>query len=148
MSSASEQLARSRQAILRHVYRKEARKAGFEQAERHVQRDAEQWEESEGAAPPPGNDWFARIKRAAKDIWRHHPARLGLEVATPLLARQAAQHPVAYVSIAAAAGALFMVARPWRLLSVTGVLVTLAKSPHLAGAVMAAMSGGNWDEET
>jgi hypothetical protein len=39
-----------------------------------------------------------------------------------------------------------MVARPWRLVSVTGVLVALAKSPQLASVVMSAMSGGGDDD--
>jgi hypothetical protein len=146
MSSASDRLARSRMAIIEHVYRKDARKDGFAKAAHHVQRDAEEWEADEIATA--GNGLLARVKRAVKDFWRHHPARLGLEVATPLLARYAAKNPAAYVSIAALSGAVFVAARPWRLLSVTGVLVALAKSPQLAGAVMAAMSGGDWDEET
>ena len=67
-------------------------------------------------------------------------------MATPLLASYARRHPAQYVGIAVAAGALVMVARPWRLVSVTGVLLALAKSPQLAGVVMSAMSGSD-DEE-
>jgi hypothetical protein len=72
---------------------------------------------------------------------------MGLQVAEPVLASYARKQPVAYVSIAAAAGAIFMIARPWRLISVTGVLVALAKSPQMAGVVMSAMSGSDWDDE-
>jgi hypothetical protein len=144
MSAASDKLARSRLAIVEHVYRKESRK---DRAAQHVQQDGEQWEAAEAAAASGGGGWFSRIKRAAKSYWRHHPARMGVQMATPLLASYARRQPVAYLSIAAVAGAIFMVARPWRLISVTGVLVALAKSPQLAGVVMSAMSGTDWDDE-
>jgi hypothetical protein len=146
MSAASDRLARSRLAIIEHVHRKEARKDRFATAAQHVQRDGEQWEAAQAAAAS-GGGWFTRVKRAAKSYWRHHPARVGVQVATPVLAGYARKHPAAYISIAAAAGAIFMVARPWRLISVTGVLVALAKSPQLAGVVMSAMSGTDWDDE-
>lgn len=148
MSGASDRLARSRLAIIEHVYRKEARKDRSARAAQHVQPDGEQWEAAEAAAASGGGSWFKRVKRAGKSYWRHHPARMGVQMATPALASYARQHPAAFLSIAAAAGAIFMVARPWRLISVTGVLVALAKSPQLAGVVMSAMSGTDWDEET
>lgn len=146
MSAASDRLARSRLAIIEHVHRKEARKDPFAAAAGHVQRDGEQWEAAQAAAAS-GGGWFTRLKHAAKSYWHHHPARLGVQVATPVLASYARKHPVAYVSMAASAGAIFMIARPWRLISVTGVLVALAKSPQLAGVVMSAMSGTDWDDE-
>lgn len=147
MSAASDKLARSRLAIVEHVYRKESRKDRFAAAAGHVQHDGEQWDAAEAAAASGGGGTFARIKRAAKSYWRHHPARMGVQMATPLLAGYARRQPLAYLSIAAVAGAIFMVARPWRLISVTGVLVALAKSPQLAGVVMSAMSGTDWDDE-
>jgi hypothetical protein len=145
--SAADRLARSRLAIIEHVYRKDARKDRFASAARHVQEDGEQWEAAQAAASSGGGGWVSRLRRAAKSYWRHHPARMGLEVATPILSSYAGKHPATYVSAAAAAGAVFMIARPWRLLSVTGVLMALAKSPQLASVVMSAMSGGDLDEE-
>jgi hypothetical protein len=147
MTGASDKLARSRLAIIEHVYRKETRKDRFAAAAQHVQPDGEQWEAAEAAAASGDGGWFTRIGRAAKSYWRHHPARMGVQMATPLLASYARRQPVAYVSIAAVAGAVVMIARPWRLISVTGVLVALAKSPQLAGVVMSAMSGTDWDDE-
>ena len=146
MSAAGDKLARSRLAIIEHVYRKEARKDPLARAANRVQPDAEEWAAA-AAATGSGGGWFDRVKRAAKSYWRHHPARMGLQVAEPLLAKYAAKQPLAYVSIAAGAGAILMIARPWRLISVTGVLVALAKSPQVAGVVMSAMSGTDWDDE-
>jgi hypothetical protein len=47
---------------------------------------------------------------------------------------------VQFLGIAAAAGALLFFMRPWKLISVTGILVALAKSPQVAGLIMSAMS--------
>ena len=141
MSGAADRLARSRLALIEHVHRKEMKKNP------HVQADGEQWEAAEAAAASSGGGWFTRIKRAAQSYWRHHPARIGLQVATPMLSAYARKQPLAYMGIAATAGAVLMLARPWRLVSVTGVLVALAKSPQLAGVVMSAMSGSDGDYE-
>jgi hypothetical protein len=130
------------------VYRKDARKDRFAAAAQRVQEDGEQWQAAQAAASSGGGGWFSRIASAAKSYWRHHPARMGLQVATPVLSQVARKNPVAYVSVAAVAGAVIMIARPWRLVSVTGVLVALAKSPQLAAVVMSAMSGTDFDEET
>lgn len=155
MSGASDRLARTRLAIIEHVHRKETRKDRFAQAARGQARDGapdgdpqdEQWEAAQAAAASGGGGWFTRIQRAAKSYWRHHPARMGVQMAKPVLSSYARKHPAAYLGAAAAAGAIFIVARPWRLISVTGVLVALAKSPQLAGVVMSAMSGSDWDDD-
>jgi hypothetical protein len=146
MTAAADRLDRSRLAIIEHVHRKEVR-PGRAQAQlaRGEHEDGEQWEAAQAAAASGGGGLFSRIKRAARSYRRHHPARMGVQVATPLLASYARRHPAQYVGIAAVAGALVMVARPWRLVSVTGVLLALAKSPQLAGVVMSAMSGTDED---
>jgi hypothetical protein len=82
-----------------------------------------------------------------KVYWRHHPARMGLQVAEPLISDYARRSPATFLGIAAVAGAVFMVARPWRLISVTGLLIALAKSPQLAAVVMSAMSGADMEDE-
>ena len=143
MSDASDKLARTRLAIIEHVYRKETRKQGRSD---HVQPDGEQWEAAEAAASSGSGGAFSRVKRAAKSYWRHHPARMGLQMAKPVLSDYARQHPATYISVAAVAGAIFMIARPWRLISAGGVLLALAKSPQFAGVLMSALSGSDWDD--
>ena len=147
MSGAGDRLARSRLAIIEHVHRKEKPPRGQALRARGENEEGEQWEAAEAAAASSGGGWFTRVKRAAQSYWRHHPARVGLQVATPLLSQFARKNPAAYLGIAAAAGAVVMIARPWRLVSVTGVLVALAKSPQIAGVVMSAMSGGDYGDE-
>jgi hypothetical protein len=148
MSDAADKMARTRLAIIEYVHRREqgGRKGASRQAsEEHEPGDP--WEAAEAAAASSHGGWFTGIKRAAQSWWRHHPARMGLDFATPTLAEFARRKPVQYLSIAAAAGAVFMVARPWRLISVTGVLVALLKSPQLASVVVSAMSSSD-DEGT
>jgi hypothetical protein len=148
VTAASQRLDRTRLALIEHVHRKE-RKPGRAQAQRArgEHEDGEQWEAAQAAASSGGGSLFSRISRAAKSYWRHHPARVGVQMATPLLSQFARRQPAAYIGIAAVAGAVIMIARPWRLVSVTGVLIALAKSPQLAGVVMSAMSGGNYDDD-
>jgi hypothetical protein len=148
MTLASDRLDRSRLALIEHVHRKERKPdRARAQSARSEHEDGEQWEAAEAAAASGGGGWFSRIGRAAKSYWRHHPARMGVQLATPVLSQFARRKPMAYVGIAAVAGAIFMVARPWRLVSVTGVLVALAKSPQLAGVVMSAMQGTDLDDD-
>ena len=148
MTAASDRLARSRLALIEHVHRKERKpdRARVLRA-RGEKEEGEQWEAAEAAAAAGGGNWFKRIGRAARTYWRHHPARVGVEMATPMLSMYARKHPAAYLGTAAVAGAIFMVARPWRLISVTGLLVALAKSPQLAGVVMSAMSNNPYEED-
>ena len=147
MSAAADRLARSRLALIEHVHRKEVRSGRAQAAQAHGEHeDGEQWEAAQAAAGSGGGGWFSRLQRGAKSYWRHHPARFGLQMATPMLSTYARKNPAAYLGIATAAGALIMIARPWRLVSVTGLLVALAKSPQLAGVVMSAMSGGDYDD--
>jgi len=148
MSEASDKLARSRLALIEHVHRKQRKpdKAQVQRA-RGEKEEGEQWEAAEAAASSGRGGWFKHIGRAAKAYWRHHPARVGVQMATPMLSTYARKHPAAYLGAAAAAGVIFMIVRPWRLISVTGLLVALAKSPQLASVVMAAMSGADQGED-
>lgn len=140
-TNAAERLARTRLALIEYVHRKEIRKDRKAQAGQHEHKEGEQWQAAEAAAATAPGGRLSRLKRAAKVYWRAHPARMGLEFATPMLSAYARRSPGTYLAIAAGLGVVFMIARPWRLISVTGVLVALAKSPQLAGVVMAAMSG-------
>lgn len=146
MSDAADKLARTRLAIIEHVHRKETRreKRSFA-ADRGPQEEPGPREQPE-ASTRRTRGRMGRVRRAARSYWRHHPARMGLQMATPMLSKYARRHPLTYLGIAAAAGALLMVARPWRLISVTGVLLALAKSPQLTGLIMSAVSGTEYDE--
>jgi hypothetical protein len=147
MSAAGDKLARSRLAIIEHVHRKE---------NKHERREARREQAQEGELPPWAqyedegggvSGWLHSLKRAATNWWRTHPASLGLELATPMLSSFAARKPAQFLGIAAVAGAVFMVARPWRLISATGLIVALVKSSQLSSVVMSAMSAADFHKD-
>ena len=144
MSDAADKLAKTRLAIIEHIYRKDRR---HERRDARDEGDAEDavdddwYDEQDYGSGPAG--WFAQVKHTVRMWWRQHPASLGLEMATPALSAYAARKPLQFLGIAAAVGAVVVVTRPWRLISLTGVLVALAKSSQLSGLVMSAMASGD-----
>ena len=131
--AAAERLARTRLAIIDQIHRRDRRR---ERGQTGDEPDAGPGDES-GAGMA---SWAAGVKRAAAGWWRQQPASMGLELVTPLLSEYARKRPGRFLAIAAATGAVLMVARPWRLISATGLLVALAKSSQLSGLLMAALS--------
>jgi hypothetical protein len=146
MSDAADKLARSRLALIEHIQRRDRRNEKNEtkrarerpQGDDQSEQDEPDWDQAESGDDPA--KWFARFKRAAVAWWRSHPARLGVELATPVLSGYAARKPAQFLGIAAAVGAVVMLVRPWRLVSMTGLVVTLLKSSQLSSVVMSAMS--------
>src|SRR4029453_4699051 len=146
MSDAADKLARSRLAIIEHIQRRERRD---EKKEARRAREREQGEEGEegwdeSVAGDDAAGWFARFKHAARAWGPSPPARLGLEVAKPILSDYATRKPAQFLGIAAAVGAIVMVTRPWRLISVTGLVVAMLRSSQLSSVVMSAMSAGDF----
>lgn len=82
-----------------------------------------------------GAGWHA-LREAGRVCWRAHPLRRAVGLAAPLLAYGSQRHPLALVGIAAAAGALLVLARPWRWVSLPGLLVTALKSRPLASLAL------------
>ena len=80
------------------------------------------------------------LKRSALMWWRHHPAHMALEVATgvakPILSKYAEEKPLQLLGTAAVIGAAVVLVRPWRLVSITGLLLATVKSPGLSPALM------------
>ena len=145
MSAGSDRLERSRLAILEHLHRKEQR--------RHPERQESLASHQSGeglGGPTPGartqrkapGAWMETAREAVDNWWRYHPAHMAVEIARPALSSYARRKPVQYLGIAAAAGVVVVLLRPWKLISVTGVLVALVKSPQVAGLVMTALSSG------
>ncbi len=125
---ASEQLARTRLAILEYLQQRQPGAAANANAD----------SAGTGASPSPqdeGSRWSG-LREAGRRYWQGHRARLVVRLATPLLAHWGRRHPLALVGIAAAAGVLLVLARPWRLVSVTGLLLAALKSPQLASLAM------------
>jgi hypothetical protein len=145
MSAAADKLARTRLAIVDHIHRRDAR---HDRAQERQDGEADngEWQEEEPRRHGPAG-WFSSLRNAAGAWWRHHPARMGVELATPALSQYAHRKPLQFLAIAAAVGAVTVVARPWRLISVTGLLVALLKSSQLSGLVMSAMSAADYQKD-
>lgn len=145
MSDASQKLAKSRQAILEHVARRQRRHdpreetaAGFAEMGDYP---------DDGPLPDPGAGWFGHLSHAVRTWWRYHPAHMAVDLATPLMRGYARRKPVQMLAIAAGLGAALTLARPWRLISVTTLLVALLKSSQLSHLFMAAMSAADYRKD-
>ncbi len=142
MSDSAEKLAASRRAIVEYIQRRERRRDGGE--EQAAADEGDQGDESQ----PRERGWLGGLTHAARTWWRHHPAHMALEVATPLLASYTREKPVQVLGIAAAAGAALVILRPWRLLSLTTVLLAVVKSSQLSGVLMSAMAAADgWQSQ-
>lgn len=89
---------------------------------------------------------FAGLGEAGRAYWHNHPARLVVELATPTLSSYGQRHPVAYLGAAAAIGAVVWVAKPWRLISLSGLAVAALRSPQLTTALISAVYGPASDD--
>lgn len=144
MSDAADRLARTRLAILDQL-RNDRPQGGKSQRRREREPAADK--EPEGEPEDGGDGRFGALRRAVSAWWRHHPAHLGLELATPALSAYAGRKPLQFLGIAAAVGALVVIARPWRLISVTGLLVAIAKSSQLSSVLLSALSAADYRKE-
>jgi hypothetical protein len=151
VTAGSDRLERSRLAILEHLHRKEQRRQGRNANggnahgnanDNGPQRQADEgmWESHRRAHPPGAGGWFETAGDVLQDWWKYHPAHMALDIARPALGAYARRKPIQYLGLAALAGAGLFFLRPWKLISVTGILVALARSPHVAELVMRAMS--------
>ena len=97
-------------------------------------------------------DWVHLLKVGAETWWRNHPLSVGVAIVSPIATRYVKQKPATALALAAAAGAILVLIRPWRLLSAgsfgtLGTLGTLstvsanvARSSGLPVAAMAVLT--------
>lgn len=141
----AERLARSRLAIVQHLERREHRHdARSGEADDGSDPDgapsAERTGSSSGQSSRRRSGWFRGVTGAARTWWHHHPAQLAVEMVTPALQSYTRRKPFQALGISAAVGAAVVITRPWRLVSVTTVLIALAKSSQMTGALMSALT--------
>jgi hypothetical protein len=86
-----------------------------------------------------GGTW-ATVKRAARGWWKNHPANVALDFATPVLGDYARNHPFRVLCIAAGAGALAVAVKPWRLVSLGGLLLATVKSSDITSVVLSMLT--------
>lgn len=141
MSDAGDRLARSRLAIIEQVRRKDRRRDG--------ERERERGEPESGHGDEEGgiSGWFGGLKHALGTWWRHHPAHMGVELATPILSAYAHRKPFQFLGIAVALGAVVVVVRPWRLITVGGLIAAVLKSSQVSGLLMSALSAADFQKD-
>jgi hypothetical protein len=79
-------------------------------------------------------------RRASSAWWRSHPAHLAVDVCHPMFEKYARENPLKLVGVAAAVGAVVVIAKPWRLISVTGVLIAALRSTQMSSLVASFLS--------
>lgn len=132
-----ERLANSRKAIVRHMGRdSQAEKNGYNENSFGFD-DAEQSRVAAAAAA--GGTW-GRVRQAMLAWWRHHPGSVAFDLAKPVIGRYAREQPFKLLGIAAGVGAAAVVLRPWRLISLGGVLLATLKSSQLSSVVLSLLS--------
>lgn len=82
-----------------------------------------------------GFPWRSVARNVAQRWWQRHPANAVGQLAKPVLSRYAHEQPVKLMAVAATAGALMVVLRPWRLLSATALVALLFKSSDVADVI-------------
>ncbi|SCK45464.1 hypothetical protein VAR608DRAFT_4439 [Variovorax sp. HW608] len=86
-----------------------------------------------------GHPWSEVASHVVRRWWRRHPANAAGQLARPLLERYAREQPAKLIAAAAATGALVVLIRPWRLLSITAVLAAVLKTSDVADLVTTLM---------
>ena len=87
-----------------------------------------------------GNSALHKLVHTVRVWWRHHPAKLALEIADPALKQYARQKPYQLIGIATTVGIAAVFVRPWRLVSVTGLILATVKSSGLANMALSLAS--------
>ena len=125
--SARERLVLSRQAIVRQMSHESAEPAPADESVRpEINASASTWD---------------LVRQVISAWWRNHPAHMALDVARPVVSSYAEGYPLQLLGISAGLGAAVALLRPWRLMSLTGLLMAVVKSPQLSGVVSSLLSG-------
>ena len=129
--SPAERLVLSRKAIVRFMTK------GDEQSANH--RHSRHPDIDEASIQPANSTWLT-IKNAINGWWQNHPAQLAIDLAAPVLGRYAEKKPLQLLGLAAGLGAAVVLLRPWRLVSMTGILLTTLKSSKVSSLVLSLLS--------
>jgi hypothetical protein len=132
-TSPQERLANSRRAIVRHM-----------------SRDSKSWDDSDNPGPDEteqlqsassrSSGTWGVVKHAIQAWWHHHPVSVAFDLARPAIGHYAEDKPFKLLGIAAGIGAAAVLFRPWRLVSLGGVLLAALKSSELSGALHSVLS--------
>ncbi len=86
------------------------------------------------------NGLWRSLRRTTSAWWRSHPACIAVDVVHPMVEKYAQAHPLKLIGMAAAVGAVVVIAKPWRLISVTGVLIAALRSTQMSSLIASFLS--------
>ena len=84
--------------------------------------------------------WFAIARHSIRAWWEFHPVRVVGVVAEPVLKEYAQHRPFKLLGIAAGLGALLVITRPWRMVSLGGLAVAALKSSQVSNFALSFLS--------
>lgn len=125
--SPRERLDNSRQAIVRQMGHDTATTVEHGGSDTEIDASASTW---------------SLVKQTATSWWHGHPASLALDFAQPRMQRFAQEQPLKLLAIAAGIGAATVFLRPWRLISLTGLVFAALKSSEVAGLASSLLASG------
>ena len=134
-ASPQERLANSRKAIVRHMSR------DSKSVDDTGNPDLDETEQLRSAS---SGAWGV-VKHAIQAWWHHHPVSVAFDLARPAIGHYAEDKPFKLLGIAAGVGAAAVLFRPWRLVSLGGVLLAALKSSELSGALHSLISSSRQD---
>ena len=126
--SPRERLDKSRQAIVRQM--------GHDHHATPVEQGGSDTEIDASAST------WSLVKQTASSWWHGHPASLALDFAKPRMQRFAQEQPVKLLAISAGMGAAAVLLRPWRLISLTGLVLAALKSSEVTGLASSLLASG------
>ena len=132
-----QRLAASRQQLM--MYMANGEQADEQSSGQHHD-DSGQPGGSQDRAHRPANSAFHKIMHTVQMWWRHHPAKMALDIAEPALHQYATHKPYQLLGIAAGVGVATVFVRPWRLVSITGLLIAAIKSSGMANMALSMLS--------
>ena len=146
--TAKQRLQATRQALMHELVpstRNETARRMDAQARQEQQQAFDAGESDVPPEPPVGqpaslSGWLAVARHSVRAWWEFHPVRVVGAVAEPVLAEYARKRPIKLLGIAAGVGAVLVVTRPWRMVSVGGLAVAALKSSQLSNFALSFLS--------
>ncbi len=130
--TAAPNLTQTRHELLRYLSQQDLppRRADSAAPDRKPPRNAT----STGAASGlPGFEWSALFGAGLSSWWHDHPARAGASLLKSATEEYARKKPVQVVAIAAVTGAAVVLLKPWRMVSLSALMLTLFRSSNFTG---------------
>lgn len=151
LDEACQRLARTRLALLRQMHHPAGEAAPAESTPARPFAGTGQTSAGPSADSAQDTSAWPMLRQLADAWWQNHPAHLLIELAQPVFHKYARAHPIKLLGMCAASGAALVWTRPWRLVSLGGLLKATLQSnqvSNLAAAVLKPAPRHPLDERT